>query len=101
MKSAPTLLLILAVPAGLLGYAVGVRIIEALPLPSGVQETLTLFAPLFVAGLFMLPFIAPFFDRMAKRDLAAHRDGAGTTGNEALDGDQEGHAGPHGDEPHA
>ena len=32
-----------------------------------------LIVPLFVAGLFMVPFIVPLFDRMAKRDLAAHR----------------------------
>lgn len=32
-----------------------------------------LIAPLFVAGLCMAPFMIPFFDRMAKRDLAAHR----------------------------
>jgi hypothetical protein len=29
--------------------------------------------PLFVAGLCMVPFLLPLFDRMAKRDLAAHR----------------------------
>jgi hypothetical protein len=29
--------------------------------------------PLFVAGLCMVPFLLPLFDRMAKRDLAALR----------------------------
>ena len=30
------------------------------------------FVPLFLAGLFMLPFLIPFFDHKAKADLAEH-----------------------------
>jgi hypothetical protein len=79
MRLAPNVMLILAVPAGLIGYAVGVGIISALPLPEAAQGPLLLFAPLLVAGLFMLPFLIPFFDRMAKRDLAAHRERLGAS----------------------
>lgn len=74
MTRGPTLLLILAVPAGIIGYALGAWVISALPLADGVQDALALFVPLLVAGLCMLPFIIPTFDRMAKRDLAAHRE---------------------------
>lgn len=73
MRDRPTLFLVLAVPAAILGYAAGLWIISILPVSADVQETLAIFAPLFVAGLCMLPFVIPFFDRMAKRDLAAHR----------------------------
>ena len=72
MRFLPTILLILSFPAGMLGYALGVRVMSALPLPEGVQGFLVLFVPLFIAGLFMLPFLVPFFDRKAKQDLAAH-----------------------------
>lgn len=75
MKHLRTILLLLAVPAGILGYIVAVRVIAALSLPSGLEEPLSLTVPLFVAGLCMLPFIAPTFDRMARRDLEAHREG--------------------------
>lgn len=78
MKSAPTILALMSLPAGAVGYAVGVAVVSALPLPAAAQELLVVFAPLFVAGLFMLPFLVPFFDRMAKRDLAAHRERMGS-----------------------
>ena len=42
-------------------------------MPNGLQEFLILIAPLFVAGLVMVPFLIPFFDRKAKADLAEHR----------------------------
>ena len=71
MKSAPTLLALLSLPAGAIGYVVTTNILSALSLPQGIQGLVMLFVPLFVAGLCMLPFLAPFFDRMAKRDLAA------------------------------
>ncbi len=41
-------------------------------MPSG-GGILTIFVPLLVAGLFMIPFIAPWLDRRAKADLAAIR----------------------------
>jgi len=72
MPSLPTILLILSFPAGALGYVATARIMQSLPLPDQAQQILTLFAPLFIAGLVMLPFLVPFFDRKAKQDLAAH-----------------------------
>jgi hypothetical protein len=72
-RLSPRILLVLAVPAGIIGYLVGVRVIEALPLAPDLQDLLALTVPLFIAGLCMLPFLVPTFDRMAKRDLAAHR----------------------------
>ena len=73
MRYLPTILLVLSLPAGMVGYAVGVTIMSALPLPEQVREPLILFGPLFIGGLFMLPFLVPFFDRKAKQDLAAHQ----------------------------
>jgi len=69
------ILLALSLPAGAIGYAVGAQIVAAIGVPGGTTGLLGLFVPLLVGGLFMLPFIAPFFDHMAKRDLAAHRAG--------------------------
>ena len=73
MRHLPTILLLLSVPAGVVGYAIGVAVMTALPLPEDAQGLLVLFVPLFVAGLVMLPFLVPFFDRKAKQDLAEHR----------------------------
>ena len=39
----------------------------------GLADLLFIFVPLLVAGLCMVPFLIPFVDRMAKRDLEAHR----------------------------
>jgi hypothetical protein len=75
MRHLPTILLLLSFPAGILGYALGVQIMSALPLPDEIQGFLVLFAPLFIAGLCMLPFLVPFFDRMARRDAAANGSG--------------------------
>jgi hypothetical protein len=72
MRYLPTLLLVLSLPAGMLGYAVGSAAMTAL-MPGQAQSVLMLFVPLLVAGLFMLPFLVPFFDRKAKQDLAAYR----------------------------
>jgi hypothetical protein len=69
----PTVLLILSLPAGAIAYVVATRILSSLALPDGLQEFLILIAPLFVAGLVMVPFLIPFFDRKAKEDLAEHR----------------------------
>jgi len=70
--SVPTILLVLSFPAGILGYTLGARLVTALTLPAQVQEFAVLFVPLLIAGLFMLPFLVPFFDRKAKQDLADH-----------------------------
>ena len=72
MRYLPNILLVLALPAGALGFAIGLRVLEAL-VPDLAQGIVGLFVGLFVGGLFMMPFLVPFFDRMAKRDLAAHR----------------------------
>jgi hypothetical protein len=87
MRSLPTILLVLSLPAGALGYAAAARVMQDLPLPDGAQ-LLTLFVPLFIAGLVMLPFLIPFFDRKAKEDLAAYRrsqEQAATDRSEASD----------------
>ena len=73
MRFAPTILLLLSFPAGILGYAVGAAVISALPLPDQIEGPLVLFVPLLVGGLFMIPFLIPFFDRKAKQDLEAYR----------------------------
>ena len=73
LSSRPTFLAILALPAGAIGYAITSAILSGLALPDGARDVLLLIVPLFVAGLCMAPFLLPMFDRMAKRDLAAHR----------------------------
>jgi hypothetical protein len=73
MRSLPTVLLVLSLPAGAIAYVVATQILSSLSLPNGLQEFLILIAPLFVAGLVMVPFLIPFFDRKAKADLAEHR----------------------------
>jgi len=69
MPSRPTLLLIVSLPVGAVAYVLAAQVLEAV-LPG--QEILTLFVPLFVAGLAMLPFLIPFFDRKARQDLAEY-----------------------------
>lgn len=89
MRSLPTVLLILSLPAGAIAYVVATRILSSLDLPRGIQEFLILIAPLFFAGLVMVPFLIPFFDRKAKADLAEHRRAmasAAEDGNAAADG---------------
>ena len=63
----------MAFPAGVIGYALTSVFLSGLALPDGARDVLLLIVPLFVAGLCMAPFLVPLFDRMAKRDLAAHR----------------------------
>jgi hypothetical protein len=69
----PTLLLILSLPVGAVAYVVSANVLAGLPLPEGLRNFLVLFAPLLIAGLVMLPFLIPWFDRRAKADLAAYR----------------------------
>jgi hypothetical protein len=63
-------LLVIAVPAAVLGYNLAVAVLTGLQLPAGIRDLALLFLPLFVGGLFALPFIAPFFDYKAKEALA-------------------------------
>ena len=69
LPSKTTILAIAALPVGLIGYVVSAAVLDGL----GAPDFLILIVPLFVAGLCAVPLIIPFFDRMAKRDLAAHR----------------------------
>jgi hypothetical protein len=71
MRHLPTILALLSLPAGILGYSLGVQLMVFLDLPDPLGGPLGLFVPLLVGGLFMVPPLIPFFDRMAKRDLAA------------------------------
>ncbi len=65
---------------GAVAYTVATAVLSGL----GAPDVVLLVAPLFVAGLCMVPFLVPFFDRMAKRDLAAHRaQQAAESGNAA------------------
>jgi hypothetical protein len=68
----PNLLAILALPAGLAGYFGGAWLLRTLA-PGLADTVLMVFLPLFVAGLVMIPFAAPWFDRRAKADLAEVR----------------------------
>ena len=89
MRSLPTILLILSFPVGAVAYVTAARILSELPLPEWLQGFLVLFAPLFVAGLVMIPFLIPFFDRKAKADLAEYRRATGSS----ADGDGTGQGG--------
>src|SRR4026209_2846911 len=71
--SRPTILAILALPAGAMGFVLTTNFLSGLGLPQGAEAVVLLLVPLFVAGLCMAPFLLPLFDRMAKRDLAAIR----------------------------
>ena len=100
VPSLPTILLLLSFPAGALAYVVATWFLARLPLDDGLQDFLVLFAPLFVAGLVMLPFLIPYFDRKAKADLAEHRRATPSATDSASDpaamGDQA--AGPRDEE---
>ena len=72
MRNLPTILLLLSFPAGVIGYALTVQVMTAI-LPGTSNDLIILLAALFVAGLVMLPFLIPFFDRKAKQDLASYR----------------------------
>jgi hypothetical protein len=71
--SRPTLLAILSLPAAAIGYTVTAAILTSVLPREGLAGLLLIFVPLFVAGLCMIPFLIPFVDRMARRDLEAHR----------------------------
>ena len=68
----PTILFALSFPAGAIAYAITAQfLMSALP-ADGSREFIVLIVPLFVAGLVMVPFLIPFFDRKAKEDLAEY-----------------------------
>ena len=79
MRSMPTILMILSFPAGAIAYVVATRVLSSLALPNGLGDFLVLIAPLFVAGLVMVPFLIPYFDRKAKADLAEYRRATAST----------------------
>ena len=83
MRFLPNVLLVLSLPAGVVGYAVGARIVSGLSLPSGIGDLVILFVPLLIAGLCMMPFIIPFIDRKAKHDLAEYRASQASTAPDA------------------
>jgi hypothetical protein len=85
MRFVPYILLILSFPAGILGYALAVRVLSALPVPEQVEGLVVMFVPLLVGGLFMMPFLIPFFDRKAKQDLEAYRRSKETSANDDSD----------------
>ena len=70
MRSMPTILLILSLPAGAVAYLLTAEVLGSMELSEDIRSFVVLFVPLFVAGLVMLPFLIPFFDRKAKADLA-------------------------------
>jgi hypothetical protein len=63
-------LLVLAIPAALVGFAVATQLLSSIDLPEGIRGLLLLFLPLLVAGLCALPFLIPFVDYKAKQALA-------------------------------
>src|SRR3954467_2530679 len=69
-RNLPTILLAASLPAGLIGYLLGGRLVAAVAPGATLVE---LFVPLFIAGLCMMPFLVPWLDRRAKADLAAIR----------------------------
>jgi hypothetical protein len=76
MRYLPNILLVLSLPAGLFGYALGVFLVRTLA-PGLANSIVVLFVALLVAGLCMVPFVIPFIDRKAKQDLAAYRSRQG------------------------
>ena len=72
MRQLPTILLVLSLPAGIIGYAIGATLVSAL-MPGQTTGLVGAFVALLIAGLCMIPFLVPFLDRKAKEDLAAHR----------------------------
>jgi hypothetical protein len=68
----PLVLAILSLPAGLAGYLAASAVLTAIA-PGLATSVVGLFGSLFVAGLCMMPFVAPWFDAKAKADLARIR----------------------------
>jgi hypothetical protein len=92
-RQLPTILLVLSLPAGIVGYAIGAALVSAL-MPVQTTGLVGAFVALFIAGLCMVPFIVPALDRKAKEDLAAHRreialEASRTAGDDTPEQDQE------------
>lgn len=68
----PLVLAVLSLPAGLAGYFAAAAVLEALA-PGIATSPVGMFVSLFVAGICMIPFVVPWFDARAKRDLARIR----------------------------
>jgi hypothetical protein len=68
----PDILAVLSLPVGLAAYLLTGAFLAVIG-PGLATNIVGLFVPLFVAGLAMIPFIAPWFDRRAKADLAKIR----------------------------
>ena len=79
MPSRPTILLVLSLPVGAIAYVVATGVVTSIWPNEGF---IILIVPLFFAGLAMLPFLIPFFDRKAKEDLAAYRRSQEVAGHE-------------------
>jgi hypothetical protein len=72
MPSLPTILLALSLPVGAVAYYMTGQVLMAMLPADQSREFIVLIVPLFVAGVVMMPFLIPFFDRKAKQDLAEH-----------------------------
>jgi hypothetical protein len=95
MPSLPTILLAMSLPVGAVAYYITGQALMALLPRDASREFIVLIVPLFVAGLVMMPFLIPFFDRKAKQDLAEYaRSQAAAAANK--DGDPES---PEGESP--
>jgi hypothetical protein len=66
----PDILAVLSIPVGIAVYLATAAVIAAVA-PGLAPTIVGLFVPLFVAGVCIIPFVAPWFDRKAKADLAA------------------------------
>ena len=90
MRQLPTILLVLSLPAGVIGYAIGATLVSAL-MPGQTTGLVGAFVALLIAGLCMIPFLVPFLDRKAKEDLAAHRREVALQAGRAADDDPQEH----------
>ena len=64
-------LVVLAIPAAVVGYTLTAQVLSAVPLPETARGLVLGFVPLLVAGLCAVPFLVPFVDYKAKQALAA------------------------------
>ncbi len=76
MSTRTKLLAVLSLPAGVIGYLGSAAVLQAigLGLADAFGGVLLLVVPLLVGALCMAPFLIPFFDQLARRDLKAVQD---------------------------